>query len=207
VFPEVRSTVTGQDERLEFMRLRKEHWETRDGTIDYMNLIFDATQLGGVEVLAKIVLRSYGKGVHAHLAAQDMAPQLYGTSDIQDIASVVVMGLLGDGWMTLFNYRNNRHRDGIPEDRRGRLLQRLEGILDCLGASQMVHGDFRMVNIMLKAGEEEKAVLIDFDWAGEAGKVKYPVTRSDGFGYPGEPGGPIGAGDDREFYEMWKKEL
>jgi Phosphotransferase enzyme family len=206
VFPEIHSTVTDQDERLEFMRLRKEHWETGDGTIDYMNLIFDAT-LGSVGVFAKIVLRSYGKGVHAHLAAHDMAPRLYGTSDIQDIASVVVMGLLGDGWMTLFDYRNNRHRNGIPGDRRGRLLQRLEEILDYLGAEQMVHGDFRMANIMLKPGEEEQAVLIDFDWAGEAGKAKYPVTRSDGFGYPGEPGGLIGAGDDREFYETWKKEL
>jgi hypothetical protein len=141
VFPEVRSTVTGQDERLEFMRLHKEHWETRDGTIDYMNLIFDAT-LGGVEVLAKIVLRSYGKGVHAHLAAQDMAPQLYGTSGIHGVAGMVVMGLLGDGWMTLFDYRNNRHRDGIPEDRRGRLLQRLEGMLDSWALSRWFMATF-----------------------------------------------------------------
>jgi len=30
---------------------------------------------------------------------------------------------------------------------------------------------------MLKPGEEEKAVLIDFDWAGEAERVRYAVTR------------------------------
>jgi hypothetical protein len=71
----------------------------------------------------------------------------------------------------------------------------------------MVHGDFRMANIMLKEGEEDKAVLIDFDWAGEAGKVKYPVSRSVGFGYPGEPGGFIGVGDDRQFYETWEDEI
>jgi hypothetical protein len=49
-------------------------------------------------------------------------------------------------------------------------------------------------------------VLIDFDWAGKAGIVRYPITRNDGFGYPGEPGGPIGAEDDRQFYETWKDE-
>ena len=60
---------------------------------------------------------------------------------------------------------------------------------------------------MLKPGEEEKAMLIDFDWAGEAGKVRYPLTRSDGFGYPGKPGGPIGEEGDCRLYETWKDEI
>ena len=193
VFSEVFSTVTDQNEPLEFLRPRKDLWETADGTIDYRNLIYDAS-FGGVKMLAKVVLRSYGKDVHAHLAAQHMAPQLYGTSDLEDLASVVVMELLEGGWTTLFDYR---HRNGVPEGPRRLLLKRLEDILDCLHARGMVHGDFRMANIMLKPGEEEKAVLIDFDWAGEAGKVSYPVTRSDGFGYHGDPGGVIDGGDDR----------
>lgn len=45
----------------------------------------------------------------------------------------------------------------------------------------MVHGDFRAANIMLKRGEADKVVLIDYDWAGKAGgDVRYPITRSDG---------------------------
>jgi serine/threonine protein kinase len=117
------------------------------------------------------------------------------------------MELLKDGWTPLFNYRENMRRSGIPEGSRSRLLKRLEGILDYLGAVGMVHGDFRTANIMLKPEEEEKAVLIDFDWAGKAGIVRYPITRNDSFGYPGEPGGPIGAEDDRQFYETWKNEI
>ncbi|PVF92684.1 hypothetical protein CPB86DRAFT_769081 [Serendipita vermifera] len=136
-----------------------------------------------------------------------MARRFYGTSDVQGIASIIVMELLEDGWMALFDYRMNWRRGGIREDRRTRLLQRLEEILECLEAGGMVHGDFRMANVMLKEGEEEKAMLIDFDWAGEAGKVRYPVTRSDGFGYPGEPGGPILAGDDRRLYATWSDEI
>jgi len=206
VFPEVHSTVTLRNERLEFVRLRKDLWETRDGTIDYLNLIFDA-MFCGEKVLAKVVFRSYGKDVHGHLAAKQMAPRLYGTHDVQGIASVVIMELLEDGWMMLFDYCENQHRNGIPEDARNSLLKRIEAILECLGTAGMVHGDFRMANVMLKPGEEERAVLIDFDWAGEVGEVKYPVTRSDGLGYPGEPGGPIGAGDDRQLYETWKNRI
>ena len=206
VFSEVRNRTSDQNQRLEFIRPRKDLWETRDGIIDYLNFIYDAT-LCGTKVLAKVVLRSYGTEVHAYLATREMAPQLLGCSDVQGIATVVVMELLEGGWTTLFDYRENRHRNGIPEGPKTRLLKRLEDILDALYADGMVHGDFRMANIMLKPGEEEKAMLIDFDWAGEAESVKYPVTRSDGFGYPGGPGGPIGAGDDRWFYEMWKNEM
>ena len=206
MFSEVHNTVTKRDERLEFKKLRKDHWDTGDGTIDYRNLIFDAT-LDGKAVFAKVVFRSYGKDVHARLAAQRMAPLLYGTSDVKGPASVVIMELLEGGWTTLFDYRNNRFRSGIPSGPKARLLKRLEEMLDFLEAEGMVHGDFRMANIMVKPGEEEKAMLIDFDWAGDAERVRYPVTRSDGFGYPGCPGGLISAGHDRHFYQKWVDEI
>lgn len=206
MFPKDLKTATEQDEPLEFKRLRKDLWETNEGTINFLNLIFDAT-LGAEKVLAKVVFRSYGKDVHAYLAGQGMAPQLHGTSSVQDCASLVVMQLLEDGWMTLFDYRRNFYRQGIPEPHRNKLLGRLEQILKCLSAVGMVHGDFWMAHVMLKKGEEEKAMLIDFDWAGGAGKVRYPVTRSRGFHYPGSPGGPIEATHDRELYETWRSEI
>ena len=198
--------MTKQNERLEFSRPRKDLWQTQNGGVDFINLFFDAA-LGGVDVLAKVVTRSYGVDVHAHLAAQRMAPEFYGISNVRGIASVVAMECLGEDWTTLFDYCKNRYPEGIPEVSRGHLLERLDAILNCLRAAGMVHGDFRMANIMLKPGEEEKAMLIDFDWAGEVGKVKYPVSRNNVLGYPGQPGGPIGVEDDREFYETWKKEL
>ena len=198
--------LTKQKEPLEFKQLRKDLWETGDGTIDYRNLIFDAT-LRGEAVLAKVVLRSYGMGVHAHLATQSMAPQLYGTSDVQGSATVVIMELLEGSWVTLFDYRNNRYPNGIPSDPKGRLLTRLEAMLESLEAAGMVHGDFRMANIMVKPGEEEKAKLIDFDWAGAAGNARYPVTRSHCLGYPGCAGGLIDADDDRKFYLTWKDQI
>ena len=59
--------MTNKNEPLEFKRLRKDLWATNEGTIDFLNLIFEAT-LGGNKVLAKVVHRLYGKDVHAHLA-------------------------------------------------------------------------------------------------------------------------------------------
>ena len=206
MFSQVRNIVTERGEPLEFKQLRKDYWETWDGTIEYRNLIFDAT-FNGESVLAKVVFRPYGKDVHAHLAAQRMAPQLYGTSDVQGLASVVIMEPLEGGWVTLFDYLYHWRRSGIYSGSRDRLLKRLEEMLDCLEAGGMVHGDFRRENIMVKPDEEEKAVLIDFDWAGDAEKVRYPVTRSDGFGYPGYPGGLIGADHDRLLYQTWKDQI
>jgi len=118
------------------------------------------------------------------------------------------MELLEGGWTTLFDYRNNKYRSGnIPSSSKERLLKRLEEMLDFLEAGGMVHGDFRMANIMVKPDAEEEAMLIDFDWAGDAERVRYPVTRSDGFGYPGFAGELIGVGHDRLFYQTWVDEI
>ena len=40
---------------------------------------------------------------------------------------------------------------------------------------------------MLKRGEEDKVVLIDFDWPEKWGEVRYPITRCNGFAYPVGP--------------------
>ena len=88
----------------------------------------------------------------------------------------------------LFDFPENRHRNGITEGPRRHLLKRLEDILNSLDTLGMIHGDFQAANITLKLGEEDKVLLIDFDWAGKGGEVRYPITRSDGFGYPGRAG-------------------
>ena len=58
---------------LSFLFLREDLQETKIGTISYRNHFYNAN-LGGMEVLAKVVFPSYNKDVHAHLAAQHIAP-------------------------------------------------------------------------------------------------------------------------------------
>ena len=58
-----------------------------------------------------------------------------------------------------------------------------------------------------ETGGRREAMLIDFDWAGQARQVRYSVTRSDGSGYPRVPGGSFARGNGRRFYERWKRRL
>ena len=39
-----------------------------------------------------------------------------------------------------------------------------------------VHGDIRTTNIMVKKTGEPGIILLDFDWAGKVGEVRYPMN-------------------------------
>jgi serine/threonine protein kinase len=43
-----------------------------------------------------------------------------------------------------------------------------------------VHGDLRDTNLMVRKNGKPGLVLIDFDWAGEIGKVRYPMNVNRG---------------------------
>ena len=46
--------------------------------------------------------------------------------------------------------------------------------------------------------------VIDFDWAGEAGQVRYPAERNRDIWWPGEAGGPIEQDHDSRMVNSWK---
>jgi hypothetical protein len=59
-------------------------------------------------------------------------------------------------------------------------------------------------------GTEKKKVvirIIDFDWADRVGVAKYPYLLNTSIGWPGGPGMPIGAGDDREMVKRYLNSL
>ena len=58
VFSEIRNLATNQNQPLEFIRPRKDLWSTNNGTMDYLNLIYEAN-FAGQKVLAKVVPCSY----------------------------------------------------------------------------------------------------------------------------------------------------
>src|SRR5260370_15140184 len=53
------------------------------------------------------------------------------------------------------------------------VLQQLEDGLKTLHDKNLVHGDLRRPNIL--TDEEGRVRLIDFEWSGEAGMVRYPA--------------------------------
>ena len=55
--------------------------------------------------------------------------------------------------------------------------------------NDMVHGDIRLGNILIaKAGEGDdigtRVKIVDFDWAGKAGEVRYPLRLSQVINWP-----------------------
>jgi RIO-like serine/threonine protein kinase len=57
----------------------------------------------------------------------------------------------------------------------------IEANIVTLHEAGYVHGDLRDINIMARGKGELEFMLIDFDWAGKVGEVKYPmyVNRKD----------------------------
>ncbi|KAF4571739.1 hypothetical protein EYR40_008263 [Pleurotus pulmonarius] len=167
-------------------------------------------------VLVKLVTRPYGEKAHKLLARHGYAPQLYGRKVLEGAPTAYVMEHLGLSWVTLYNLskddnggvlRSQVVRDGIKHA--------IERILSILKEAAVVHGDLRANNIMIKLDGQQPALLssdgvavkvIDFDWAGDAGVVRYPAFRNQDIPdiqWPGLPGGLIQAQHDRELFESW----
>ena len=110
-------------------------------------------------VVVKFVLERYGSDVHRYLASHGLAPNLLHLERLPGSWIVVVMDQ-GSELILSGNKKNQKLFEATSER-----------ILDKLHERNFVHGDLRLPNFILD-GDQVK--LIDFDWAGEAGSVKYP---------------------------------
>jgi hypothetical protein len=159
----------------------------------------------------KIIYGPYGENEHQMLADEEMAPLLFGASRIENGPAVVVMRMLDESWQTLrdFAHKNSRRAvDGVQLV----IRKRLEKIATKLKEKGLVHGDFRLNNIMVQPAKEALAGLVGFDWAGKRCEVHYPLYRNeDGMQWPGEEGLTIRLGYDRatdaEDRTQWQKLL
>lgn len=50
----------------------------------------------------------------------------------------------------------------------------LKKIVDEFHSEGLVHGDLRDVNLLIPESDKTKVIIIDFDWGGKAGEVRYP---------------------------------
>lgn len=77
---------------------------------------------------------------------------------------MVVMEHLDATWVRL-NYKETL-REGLKD--------RVKSAIAQLHGGGFVHGDVRNTNVMVKETGGLDFMLVDFDWAGRAGKVNYP---------------------------------
>ncbi|KZT00409.1 uncharacterized protein LAESUDRAFT_764614 [Laetiporus sulphureus 93-53] len=169
-------------------------------------------------VVVKLIDGSYSEHVHQLLARHHLAPTLYGCAHREGAPTTYVMEYLGSDWETLSQFSEKKpHGRVAAPTAADPIWASLNQLLAILEQQQFVHGDLRMNNIMVQVNQDGKAVIqkgkkkacikvIDFDWAGNAGQVRYPQSRNKtltDITWPGTPGGPINPGHDRRLVESW----
>jgi len=118
---------------------------------------------GDREVVIKFVKR-YSQECHLRCYGLGIAPELLAYQPLPGGLYVVVMEFML-GYETLFELHDN-HK--VTDEMVGAVEEAARRMHD----EGFVHGDLRLLNILVGAGNLVK--FIDFDWAGQAGKASYP---------------------------------
>jgi hypothetical protein len=157
------------------------HYETRGRRIEFRyeerldetKLLFLARTSQRRMVLIKFT-QSYSAEAHQYCSDKGIAPTLHAVERLPGNWFMVVMDYLDD---SLYNPL------WIPSSLTDRsvLYLRLRRAMKILHEGGFVHGDFRIINMMVpnnvnpsKFDKDPGVMLLDFDWAGESGKVCYP---------------------------------
>ncbi|KAI6010235.1 hypothetical protein EDC04DRAFT_809040 [Pisolithus marmoratus] len=125
----------------------------------------ESTEVSAVvdRICVKFV-RRYSPGAHEHCASAGCAPALRGFEKIPGGWFMVVMDDLSNDYETLANM-------SVPVPTKSLIRAKLAGF----HKAGFVHGDIRDTNIMVSKSDNTQFRIIDFDWAGIAGEVKYPA--------------------------------
>ena len=138
------------------------------------NLVFDAVSISEAKdrLIVKFV-RQYSEDAHRFLDDLGYAPTLRAINSISG------------GWkMIVMDYSRYTELSKVTAEldniTKLAIKQRVKEIIEKLHAKELVHGDIRQANILvdrttLGSPEGVSLQLIDFDWAGPAGAVKYPM--------------------------------
>jgi len=134
-------------------------------------ICFGTEDKGDDDICIKFV-EAYSPDAHNHLAGLECAPVLRGFEKITGGWFMVVMDKLPEEFEML-----HAHKERLP-------LSVFDDITAKLGSfhdTGYVHGDICDTNIMVSKSDEKRFMIIDFDWAGKIGKMKYSacVNRID----------------------------
>jgi len=143
-------------------------------SIEQRHLFFKGHIKDGRPICIKFV-RRYGESVHAFCADAGFAPKLLAFDKLPGGWFMVVMELLDESWVPLTLVEQHSSHSGVRQKIRSDICK--------LHEQNMVHGDLRDANIMVKAKKKGSlffadqpvsTMLVDFDWAGVNNEVLYP---------------------------------
>lgn len=154
----------------------------------------------GAAICIKFVQR-YSRDAHLHCASSGFAPRLRGFEKLPGGWYMVVMDRLV-GYKMLADLSDT---EWLSKS----VIEGVRSQLKSLHERNLVHGDIRDTNIMVKTDDKTKVMIIDFDWAGELGQVWYPpYVNYSGVSRPqsARDGNPIRADhDDEMLHNIAKK--
>ena len=113
-------------------------------------------------------VQHYSPEVHRFCASINCAPKLLAFEQLPGGWHMVIMEDLND-YFDLF-------RSSLAPDRMDAVKERLNDVLGRMHQQGFVHGDIRNVNVMITNSPTLAVMLVDFDWAGTIGKVRYPMN-------------------------------
>ncbi|KAG2084900.1 hypothetical protein BD769DRAFT_1374621, partial [Suillus cothurnatus] len=127
-------------------------------------LLFSAKVTDGDPVCIKFV-RHYSKEVHQRCASGGFAPALLGFEHLPGGWYMVVMEMIPKDYCCLGELpAPYPHPDVIADELRK------------LHQDHYVHGDIRDTNVMVKKDRSPGFMLVDFDWSGIIGQIRYPMN-------------------------------
>ncbi|KAK7437510.1 hypothetical protein VKT23_018582 [Stygiomarasmius scandens] len=123
-----------------------------------------------VKVIVKFAERY---NVHAHqlLAGAGLAPKLYRHASLKGGHIMLVMEHVEGQMAAQLWLKNGRLPQSVYTD--------IDKAIQLLHREGIVHGDLRLQNIMVRKDADENewhALVIDFEWAGRDGVVRYPAS-------------------------------
>lgn len=157
-YPYPHQYVTDDDVTVQFTY---ENWLTEDKT----KLLFKGKTYNGCEIVIKFTQR-YNAKAHYLCAGKNLAPKLFCVNNIN----------LGGWYMIIMKYINGEtlQTANITREEYNDILKNIQEAIDTLHINDIVFGDLRSSNIMVKkVNGKLQAMLIDFDWAGIHQKDRY----------------------------------
>lgn len=132
--------------------------------MDTTKLLFSARTTDEKMLCIKFV-RHYSKEVHQRCASGGFAPALYGFEHLPGGWYMVVMEFITDDYCCLGELSNpHPHHEALTAQ------------LQSLHQERYVHGDIQNTNVMVKRDGSPGFKLVDFDWSGIIGEIRYPMN-------------------------------
>ena len=178
-----------------------------DSTLEYIEPIPICTngrvwkgKMNDREVVVKFTLM-YNSSVHKLLHQNGMAPEIFAEDELCGGWKVIVMEyIVGQSLHECCNILTHTQKQDIKD--------KLKNALQIMKTANFVHGDLRLPNIMIES-TTTSPFIIDFDWAGISGDVKYPINLNPSVRWPDDArsGLPIRTTHDLYMIEQLFEEL